>query len=133
MDGDKVLPYRSQLVQILQLTLHLKCKQGYTLACNLLHHILRSSALIYPTEYCSVPGGFHQPVSDYLPIKVLILIDLYISEFLVKSIIAYLSLIMQNSLSLSIVDIPNVWEILFYKQSSTSQSESQAFFRNQVQ
>uniref|UniRef100_A0AAQ6IA71 Proteasome activator subunit 4 n=1 Tax=Anabas testudineus TaxID=64144 RepID=A0AAQ6IA71_ANATE len=69
VDGDKVLPYRSQLVQILQLTLHLKCKQGYTLACNLLHHILRSSALIYPTEYCSVPGGFHQPVSDYLPIK----------------------------------------------------------------
>lgn len=71
VDGDKILSYRSDLVQILQLTLHLKCKQGYTLACNLLHHILRSSALIYPTEYCSVPGGFHQPISDYLPIKVL--------------------------------------------------------------
>uniref|UniRef100_A0A8C2WJH7 Proteasome activator subunit 4 n=1 Tax=Cyclopterus lumpus TaxID=8103 RepID=A0A8C2WJH7_CYCLU len=69
VDGDKVLPYRSDLVQILQLTLHLKCKQGYILACNLLHHILRSSALIYPTEYCSMPGGFHQPISDYLPIK----------------------------------------------------------------
>uniref|UniRef100_A0A673CDK3 Proteasome activator subunit 4a n=1 Tax=Sphaeramia orbicularis TaxID=375764 RepID=A0A673CDK3_9TELE len=69
VDGDKVLPYRSDLVQILQLTLHLKCKQGYILACNLLHHILRSTALIYPTEYCSVPGGFHQPISDYLPIK----------------------------------------------------------------
>ncbi|KAG7241635.1 hypothetical protein INR49_025411 [Caranx melampygus] len=69
VDGDKILPYRSDLVQILQLTLHLKCKQGYMLACNLLHHILRSTALIYPTEYCSVPGGFHQPVSDYLPIK----------------------------------------------------------------
>lgn len=75
VDGDKILPYRSNLVQILQLTLHLKCKQGYTLACNLLHHILRSLALIYPTEYCSVPGGFHQPISDYLPIKVQILID----------------------------------------------------------
>lgn len=69
VDGDKVLPYRSELVQILQLTLHLKCKQGYTLSCNLLHHILRSTALIYPTEYCSVPGGFHQPISDYLPIQ----------------------------------------------------------------
>uniref|UniRef100_A0A3B4GPM2 Proteasome activator subunit 4 n=1 Tax=Pundamilia nyererei TaxID=303518 RepID=A0A3B4GPM2_9CICH len=69
VDGDKILPYRSELVQILQLTLHLKCKQGYTLACNLLHHILRSTALIYPTEYCSVPGGFHQPTGDYLPIK----------------------------------------------------------------
>ncbi|XP_047208464.1 proteasome activator complex subunit 4A isoform X1 [Girardinichthys multiradiatus] len=69
VDGDKLIPYRSDLVQILQLTLHLKCKQGYILACNLLHHILRSTALIYPTEYCSVPGGFHQPVCDYLPIK----------------------------------------------------------------
>uniref|UniRef100_A0A3Q3F4X4 Proteasome activator subunit 4a n=1 Tax=Labrus bergylta TaxID=56723 RepID=A0A3Q3F4X4_9LABR len=69
VDGDKILPYRSSLVQILQLTLHLKCKQGYMLACNLLHHILRSTALIYPTEYCSVPGGFTQPISDYLPIK----------------------------------------------------------------
>ncbi|KAF7220060.1 proteasome activator complex subunit 4A isoform X2 [Nothobranchius furzeri] len=69
VDGDKLLPYHSGLVQILQLTLHLKCKQGYILACNLLHHILRSTALIYPTEYCSVPGGFLQPVSDYLPIK----------------------------------------------------------------
>lgn len=75
VDGDKVLPYRSDLVQILQLTLHLKCKQGYILACNLLHHVLRATALIYPTEYCSVPGGFHQPVSDYLPIKVFTLLN----------------------------------------------------------
>ncbi|XP_064173886.1 proteasome activator complex subunit 4A isoform X1 [Anguilla rostrata] len=69
VDGDKLLPYRSQLVHILQLTLHLKCKQGYSLACNLLHHILRSTALLYPTEYCSVPGGFQHPLQDYLPIK----------------------------------------------------------------
>lgn len=76
VDGDKILPYRSDLVQILQLTLHLKCKQGYILACNLLHHILRSTALLYPTEYCSVPGGFKQPISDYLPIKVITLTEL---------------------------------------------------------
>uniref|UniRef100_A0A8C9TIB6 Proteasome activator subunit 4 n=1 Tax=Scleropages formosus TaxID=113540 RepID=A0A8C9TIB6_SCLFO len=69
VDGDKLLPYSTQLVQILQLTLHLKCKQGYGLACNLLHHILRSTALTYPTDYCSVPGGFHQPFKGYLPIK----------------------------------------------------------------
>ncbi|KAG7492479.1 hypothetical protein MATL_G00015050 [Megalops atlanticus] len=67
VDGQQLLPYRSQLVQILQLTLHLKCKQGYSLACNLLHHVLRSTALIYPTEYCSVPGGYQR--GDYLPIK----------------------------------------------------------------
>lgn len=70
VDGEKLLPYRTQLVQILQLTLRLRCKQGYTLACNLLHHILRSTALTYPTDYCSVPGGFHRPLQEYLPIKV---------------------------------------------------------------
>uniref|UniRef100_A0A8B9HCU2 Proteasome activator subunit 4b n=1 Tax=Astyanax mexicanus TaxID=7994 RepID=A0A8B9HCU2_ASTMX len=69
VDGEKLLPYRTQLVQILQLTLRLRCKQGYTLACNLLHHILRSTALTYPTDYCSVPGGFNRPLNQYLPIK----------------------------------------------------------------
>ncbi|TSK14769.1 Proteasome activator complex subunit 4B [Bagarius yarrelli] len=69
VDGDRLLPYRTQLVQILQLTLRLRSKQGYSLACNLLHHVLRSMALTYPTDYCSVPGGFNRPVSEYLPIK----------------------------------------------------------------
>ncbi|KAG9484281.1 hypothetical protein GDO78_009934 [Eleutherodactylus coqui] len=69
VDGEKLLPYKDQLVKILQQTLHFTCKQGYTLACNLLHHLLRSSTLIYPTEYCSVPGGFTKPLSEYFPIK----------------------------------------------------------------
>ncbi|XP_035261773.1 proteasome activator complex subunit 4B isoform X1 [Anguilla anguilla] len=69
VDGEKLLPYRPRLVEILQLTLHVKCKQGYSLACNLLHHVLRSTALIYPTEYCSVPGGFQRPLQEYLPVK----------------------------------------------------------------
>ncbi|MGH0136569.1 UNVERIFIED_CONTAM: hypothetical protein FKN15_062569 [Acipenser sinensis] len=69
VDGDKLLPYREQCVKILQRTLHLKCKQGYMLSCNLLHHLLRSASLIYPTEYCSIPGGFNKPLSEYFPIK----------------------------------------------------------------
>uniref|UniRef100_A0A673KJN7 Proteasome activator complex subunit 4A n=1 Tax=Sinocyclocheilus rhinocerous TaxID=307959 RepID=A0A673KJN7_9TELE len=67
--GDQLLLYRSQLVQILQLTLHLKCKQGYNLACKLLYHILRSMSIIYPREYCSVPSGVQQHSDTYLPIK----------------------------------------------------------------
>ncbi|XP_044145613.1 proteasome activator complex subunit 4 isoform X2 [Bufo gargarizans] len=69
VDGAKFLPYKDQLVKILQQTLHFTCKQGYTLSCNLLHHLLRSSTLIYPTEYCSIPGGFTKPLSEYFPIK----------------------------------------------------------------
>lgn len=75
-DGSKLLPYSSDLVQILQLTLHLKCKQGYSMACTMLHHILRSVTLIYPTEYCSVPGGFSRPISEHLPIKVWLSVNL---------------------------------------------------------
>lgn len=73
VDGGKLLPYRTQLVHILQLTLRLRCKQGYSLSCNLLHHVLRSMALTYPTDYCSVSGGFNRPLNEYLPIKVLLL------------------------------------------------------------
>ncbi|KAG8123071.1 hypothetical protein E2320_018500 [Naja naja] len=73
VDGKRLLPYREQLLKILQRTLHLTCKQGYILSCNLLHHLLRSTTLIYPTEYCSVPGGFDKPVSEYFPIKARIL------------------------------------------------------------
>uniref|UniRef100_A0A4W3GX57 Proteasome activator subunit 4b n=1 Tax=Callorhinchus milii TaxID=7868 RepID=A0A4W3GX57_CALMI len=69
VDGDKMLVYKEQLVQILQRTLHLKSKQGYSLAGNLLHHLLRSTTLIYPTEYCSVAGGFNKSLSEYFPIK----------------------------------------------------------------
>ncbi|KAI4905889.1 hypothetical protein NFI96_014094 [Prochilodus magdalenae] len=69
VDGKKLLLYSTQLIKILQLTLHLKSKQGYSLACSLLYHTLRSTALIYPIEYCSVPGGFQQPHYQHLPIK----------------------------------------------------------------
>ncbi|XP_031439180.1 proteasome activator complex subunit 4B isoform X1 [Clupea harengus] len=69
VDGEKLLGYGPQLVQILQVTLRLRSKQGYSLACNLLHHLLRSTALIYPTDYCSVPGGFCRPLGEHLPIK----------------------------------------------------------------
>lgn len=81
VDGEKLLPYRTQLVQTLQLTLRLRCKQGYSLACNLLHHILRSTALTYPTDYCSVPGGFNRPLQEYLPIKVLWMCLVHVRTF----------------------------------------------------
>ncbi|XP_063047941.1 proteasome activator complex subunit 4A [Engraulis encrasicolus] len=69
VDGDKLLPHRAHLLRTLRVTLHLKCKRGYSLACNLLYHTLRATALIYPTEYCSVAGGFSRPLNQYLPIK----------------------------------------------------------------
>ncbi|XP_043911057.1 proteasome activator complex subunit 4 [Protopterus annectens] len=69
VDGEKLVFYKKELVNTLQRTLHLTCKQGYTLACNLLYHLLRSTTLTYPKEYCSVPDGFNKPLSQYFPIK----------------------------------------------------------------
>lgn len=80
VDGKKLLLYKEQLGKILQRTLHLTCKQGYILSCNLLHHLLRSATLIYPTEYCSVPGGFDKPLSEYFPIKARIFIYLGLGD-----------------------------------------------------
>lgn len=80
VDGKKLLLYREQFGKILQRTLHLTCKQGYILSCNLLHHLLRSATLIYPTEYCSVPGGFDKPLSEYFPIKARIFIYLGLED-----------------------------------------------------
>ncbi|XP_076868497.1 proteasome activator complex subunit 4A isoform X2 [Brachyhypopomus gauderio] len=67
VDGDKLLPYGGRLARVLQLTLHLKCKQGYGLACGLVLNTLRSTSVIYPTEYCSVPAAFqqHLPIRDW--------------------------------------------------------------------
>lgn len=82
VDGKKLLLYREQFGKILQRTLHLTCKQGYILSCNLLHHLLRSATLIYPTEYCSVPGGFDKPLSEYFPIKARIFIYLGLEDLI---------------------------------------------------
>ncbi|KAF3826779.1 hypothetical protein GH733_009304 [Mirounga leonina] len=93
VDGKKLLLYREQLVKILQRTLHLTCKQGYTLSCNLLHHLLRSTTLIYPTEYCSdwgKPGDlwnlgiqWHVPSSEEVAFA-FYLLDSFLQPELIK-------------------------------------------------
>eukprot|EP00069_Balaena_mysticetus_P019421 bmy_12136T0 len=93
VDGKKLLLYREHLVKILQRTLHLTCKQGYTLSCNLLHHLLRSTTLIYPTEYCSdwgKPGDlwnlgiqWHVPSSEEVAFA-FYLLDSFLQPELIK-------------------------------------------------
>ena len=69
-DGEVLLPYQSQLLEVLQLTLHLKCVQGYELAGQLMRHILRALTLYYPLDYRSIADSFDRPVSEYLAINV---------------------------------------------------------------
>nr|XP_046233652.1 proteasome activator complex subunit 4B-like [Scatophagus argus] len=67
VDGEQLLKYQGDLERILCVCVRLRCKQAYTLACNLLEHTLRSLSLIYPTEYRSTSGGFDTdlPIRDW--------------------------------------------------------------------
>ena len=78
-DGEVLVPYQSQLLEVLQLTLHLKCVQGYELAGQLMRHILRALTLYYPLDYRSIADSFDRPVSEYLAINVgYIVTEMYI-------------------------------------------------------
>ncbi|XP_059159046.1 proteasome activator complex subunit 4B-like [Physella acuta] len=68
-DGTKLLPYRSELLSVLDKTLQLKCIQGYEMAGQLLKHLLKSLTQVYPLEFRSVAYNFDKPYSEYLPIK----------------------------------------------------------------
>ncbi|XP_062621766.1 LOW QUALITY PROTEIN: proteasome activator complex subunit 4B-like [Saccostrea cucullata] len=68
-NGEALLPYKDQLLEVLQMTLHLKCVQGYELSCQLMRYTLRALTLHFPLDYRSVAGSFDRPVSEYLAIN----------------------------------------------------------------
>lgn len=68
-NGEVLVPYKDQLLEVLQLTLHLKCVQGYELAAQLMRYILRALTLHYPLDYRSIADSFDRPVTEYLAIN----------------------------------------------------------------
>ncbi|XP_060063003.1 proteasome activator complex subunit 4-like [Ylistrum balloti] len=68
-DGAALLPYKVELLEIIQMTLHLKCIQGYELAGQLLRYLLRALTLIYPLDYKSCAGSLDKPFSEWLAIN----------------------------------------------------------------
>lgn len=60
-DGSQLLKYFSHIEQVLQRTLHLKCREGYHLAGALLKHTLRAFTLVYPLDFRSIST----PWEDY--------------------------------------------------------------------
>lgn len=67
-NGQELLKYKDSLLEIIQLTLHLKCVEGYELVGQLIRYILRALTLHYPLDYRSISGSFDRPVQEYLPI-----------------------------------------------------------------
>jgi len=69
-EGSCLLPYKSQLLAVLKLTLHVVCKEVLTLSCVLLKHLLRVLTLIYVNDYRSTTSDWDLPLSQVLPIRV---------------------------------------------------------------
>ena len=69
-EGSSLLAYKSQLLAVLKLTLHVVCKEVLTLSCVLLKHLLKAMTLIYADEYRSSTSDWDLPLSEVLPIRV---------------------------------------------------------------
>ncbi|GFS25628.1 proteasome activator complex subunit 4, partial [Elysia marginata] len=68
-DGTQLLVYKSELLEVVQSCLKLKCVQAYEMAGQLLRFLLRALTQIYPLEFRSVEQDFDQPFTEYLPIR----------------------------------------------------------------
>ncbi|KAG8323596.1 Proteasome activator complex subunit 4 [Homalodisca vitripennis] len=68
-NGKTVVGYSEQLEKVLDLTLHLKCCEGYNLAARLLSNILVIISTTRPIEFRSSNQHYDKPVSEFLPIR----------------------------------------------------------------
>lgn len=65
-----MLQYSDMLERILDRTLHMTCKEGFTLASQMLRHMLSIISRTWPKEYRSSTVDYDKHVSEYLPIRV---------------------------------------------------------------
>ncbi|XP_065205973.1 proteasome activator complex subunit 4-like isoform X2 [Planococcus citri] len=63
-----IKPYLPMLQEMLDLTLHLKCKEGYEISTRLLAQLLILFSTTYPTEYRSSTTSYDD-ISENLPLK----------------------------------------------------------------
>ena len=69
-DGQCLLVYKSELLSVLKLTLHVVCKEVLSLSCTLLKHVLKALTLIYANDYRTTTVDWDLPLSEVLPIRV---------------------------------------------------------------
>ena len=68
-DGKALLPYSEQLISVLKVTLHLKCKEAADMAGSLLRHLLRGLTLTYALDHRSTTMDWDRPLMEVLPIR----------------------------------------------------------------
>lgn len=69
-DGTALLPYQQELIAVLQLTLHLKCKEAADLASVLLKNLLKAVTTTFSLDYRNTPTDWNLPFTQQLPIRV---------------------------------------------------------------
>ncbi|XP_054263116.1 proteasome activator complex subunit 4-like [Macrosteles quadrilineatus] len=67
--GKFIIGYGELLEKVLDLTLHLKCCEGYTLASKLLNNILSAVSVTKPQDFKSSNENYGKPISEYLPVR----------------------------------------------------------------
>lgn len=84
-DGLHLVPFAADLVDVLELTLTLKCKEAAELSGTLLKNVLRAMSSIYATDYRSTSRNFDSPISKQLPIRVSCFSDfIYITKLVIN-------------------------------------------------
>ncbi|KAL3873182.1 hypothetical protein ACJMK2_036330 [Sinanodonta woodiana] len=68
-NGQELLPYKEELMEVICITIKLKCVEGYEIVGQLIRYLLRALTLIYSLDYKSRAGSFDEPLTDYLPIR----------------------------------------------------------------
>ncbi|XP_049827617.1 proteasome activator complex subunit 4-like [Schistocerca gregaria] len=68
-DGKCLIPYIPSILEVLDRTLHLTCRDGYVFSSKILRNVLYSLSFIMPLEYRSSTESYDSHVKDYLPIR----------------------------------------------------------------
>jgi hypothetical protein len=65
-----LIDYLPSIQPVLEKTVHMASKDGYTLGCSIVRNILRALTTTFAVEYKAIPEGYDRPLEEYLPIKV---------------------------------------------------------------
>ena len=91
--GSYLMKYSTEICTVIERTLHLKCREGYSLSGFILRNFLSSLNSTISTEYRSFSYDWSKPFTELLPIRVSIIIykiNYLLSVFLLIELKIYL-------------------------------------------
>lgn len=74
IDGAPFVAYAADFEAVLNQTLHMTNTFAHAFACSILERYMKTITSIFPINFCSVQTSLDLPVTDYLPIRVRMLL-----------------------------------------------------------